>query len=383
MELYIHLPFCRKKCRYCDFISFPGMENRMEEYVDCLLLEAELHSGAVTEPPETVYLGGGTPSLLPADLLRRLLHGLRERLDLSCVSEWTSEANPGTMTLSWLDAALEGGVSRLSLGMQAGQDRLLRLLGRIHSAEDVTQSVDLARKAGFRNLNLDLIFGLPTQKRSEWRETLNLAFALAPEHLSAYGLIPEEGTPLWDDLNTGALKLPEPEEERAMYGDLLQEIRKQGMIQYEISNFARPGRECRHNIGYWDQTPYLGLGVSAASMLYRSQDSGGLRYLRRTNTGRMEEYLRGIREGRPVYSEEEWISPPESRFETMMLGLRMNRGVRDLDFYSLHGISPESCYGEKLEKLRKDGILEHVDGAWRLTGRGMDLQNTALVELMD
>ena len=383
MLLYVHLPFCRQKCRYCDFASFPGLESRMEEYVRALLSEAEQTACEVQEPVDTVYFGGGTPSLLPPALMELLTLGLRERLPLSSVSEWTSEANPGTLTPSWLNAAMEGGVNRLSLGMQAGQDRLLRLLGRIHDEKAVEESVLLARSAGIRNLNLDLIFGLPTQTCAEWRETLEKAFSLGPEHLSAYGLIPEEGTPLWNDLQSGMLSLPEPEEERTMYEDLLRETAKRGYLQYEISNFAREGMACRHNLGYWDQTPYLGLGLSAASLLRKTRSGDGLRYFRRTNTSSPENYLRGIREKHPVFSEESRIDPAEARFETMMLGLRRTRGVRDREFLEAHGVSVESCYGEKLRKLCRQGLLERGGDAWRLTRRGMDLQNQALVELMD
>ena len=383
MELYVHFPFCRQKCNYCDFVSFPGMEGEMEHYLNTVVHEAELTAGDITEPVTTVYFGGGTPSLIPENLMRDFLRSLRETLPLDGVSEWTTEANPGTLTRSWLDMAREGGINRLSLGMQAAQPDLLKMLGRIHSMEEVEKSVKEARSAGFDNVNLDLIFGLPGQTPEDWKETIYSAFDLAPEHISAYGLIPEEGTPLWNCLQSGLLQLPDSDAERDMYDCFLRESQKHGYVQYEISNFARPGYACLHNIGYWNQTPYLGLGVSAASLIHMTPEDGGVTYLRRTESLSMKEYFAGIQDENPRWSEYTRISPAEARFETMMLGLRMNRGVREDEFYRLHGRTVETCYGEKLAVLEKDGLINHQNGSWYLTRMGMDLQNYVLTELMD
>ena len=359
------------------------MTDRMLEYTDALLQEAALYADQTTEQVETVYFGGGTPSLLPPPLLSSLMRGLRDIFSLRTVSEWTLEANPGTLGREWLDAALEGGMTRLSLGMQAAQNRILRSLGRIHSMEDTLHSVQMIRQAGVHNLNLDLIFGLPGQTEEDWHETLASACSMNPEHISAYGLIPEEGTPLWDDLHSGRCFLPDPDLEREMYDDLLTFLSEKGFQQYEISNFSLPGFACQHNIGYWTQKAYLGLGLSASSMLRISRNRQGLTCLRRTNTSQMDAYLQGIHQGKPVLSEESRIPPAETQFETMMLGLRMNRGVDEDFFLRTHGISIGQRYGEKLRKLQKEGLLYSSDGAWKLTRRGMDLQNTALVELMD
>ena len=383
MELYVHLPFCVRKCRYCDFASFPGLEGSVEAYVDAVLREAELRRNECPEPFDTVYFGGGTPSLIPPAALARLIRGLKERLDLASVREWTSEANPGTVTKEWLDTALEGGVNRVSLGMQAAQRSLLSMLGRIHCPEDTERSVKAARDAGFRNLSLDLMFGLPGQTADDWTETLEAALALNPEHLSAYGLIPEEGTPLYEDLRSGKMSLPEPEEEREMYGALLRTAEAAGFHQYEISNFALPGFECLHNAGYWRQVPYLGLGLSAASMTEVRKGPDGMRYVRRTNVRTPEEYMRGILSGTPALAEKAETAPEEARFETMMLGLRMNRGVGEREFSAMHGVSLEACFGERLRALRGRGLVLYENGFWRLTRDGMDLQNTVLVELMD
>ncbi len=383
MELYVHIPFCVKKCRYCDFASFAGEAEQMDAYVSCLLKEAEAQRGQVTEPLDTVYLGGGTPSLLSPAALGRLLKGLRERLPIRPGAEWTSEANPGTLTAAWLDAARSGGVNRLSLGMQAAQPAILSVLGRIHRQEETEQSVRAARQAGFRNLNLDLMFGIPGQTRADWAETLEAALALGPEHLSAYGLIPEDGTPLTEDLRAGRLTLPEPEEEREMYGMLRDRLAAAGLFPYEVSNFARPGYACRHNIGYWRQVPCLGLGLSAASMLQLRRDAEGLRYLRVTNPRTLRAYRRLVEEGAEEERERVPVSPAEARFETLMLGLRMYEGVSEADFLALHGVSLAACYGAKLRRLRDGGLMNRAGDRWFLTERGMDIQNAVLVELMD
>ena len=383
MELYVHFPFCRQKCRYCDFPSFPHLEDQMEAYGNALLREADLRQAEASDKITTVYFGGGTPSLLPPTLLGKVAEGLKKRLPIQADAEWTSEANPGTLTSAWLCAAREAGINRLSLGMQAAQNRLLQLMGRIHRAEDVVSAVEEARSEGFTNLSLDLMFGFPTQSRSEWRETLSFAFSFFPEHLSAYGLIPEDGTPLQADLRSGKLLLPEPEEERDMYEDLLAGAAGAGLKQYEISNFARPGFACMHNIGYWTQIPYLGLGLGASSMTRLHRSASGIRYFRAASVREMKSYLAGIAEGRPVWAEAGWIEPPEARFETMMLGLRMNRGVSETAFRRMHGQSLEDCYGEKLRNLALRNLVAYDDGSWRLTRLGMDLQNTVLVELME
>ena len=383
MEIYVHFPFCKQKCRYCDFASYIGMEDQIQAYTDVLLKEALLYQKEVKEEIETVYFGGGTPSLIPPQILSSFIKEMKEIFTLKKNIEWTVEANPGTLTEEWLNTAREGGINRLSLGMQSSEDRLLKLIGRIHSHEDTVRSVDQAREAGFENLNLDLIFGLPTQSRTDWETTLNSALALQPEHISAYGLIPEENTPLWNDINSGVLKLPDVEAERDMYDILLKKMDQNAFNQYEISNFAKKGYACKHNIGYWTQTSYLGLGLSAASMVKLMQDTTGIRYYRRTNTRHMNLYMQGIWEAKPVLEESGWIMPKESRFETMMLGLRMNKGIAEKDFKRMHTVSLEKSFGEKLNQLRKQGLLCREEHTWKLTRKGMDLQNMVLVELMD
>ncbi len=382
MELYIHIPFCRRKCRYCSFTSFTGQEAYFQRYVDLIVQEARIRRNEISGPLSSVYIGGGTPSLLPPELLSRLIAGLRDVLTLDAVTEFTAEANPGTVAPEWLDTAASLGINRLSFGMQAYQENLLNLLGRIHRFRDVSSSVSLARRSGIRNISLDLIFGIPTQNMDDWRQTVDAALSLSPFHLSAYGLIPEEGTPLTRDLSEGKLSLPDPDEEREMYTFVKKRTCEAGFRQYEISSFALDGYECKHNIGYWTQVPYLGLGVSAASMTCVSFGTDGMSCLRSVNPCTIRAYEDLIAKGSfPAGSEH--ISPPEARFETMMLGLRMNRGVSEIDFYTRHRLSLDQCYGKKLREMEKRGLVLHENGFWKLTSRGFDIQNSILVDLME
>ena len=382
MELYIHIPFCVRKCRYCSFVSFTGQDSCYEEYTELILSEAKQRLSEQCEPVKTIYIGGGTPSLLPVRAFSELLSGIRSIYAPDDVTEFTCEANPGTLTKAWLDCAAENGVNRLSIGMQAFQSDLLKVLGRIHNHRAVCDSVCMAQQAGISNINLDLIFGIPGQQRSQWIETIAEAVSLRPFHISAYGLIPEEGTPLNEDIKHGVLTLPDPETERAMYEDAITYLSQNGMKQYEISNFSIPGKECIHNIGYWSQVPYIGLGISAASMVNVAISDEGMSYDRKTNPESYSSYKKMIQEKKAAASSEK-VSPSDSRFETMMLGLRMNKGVSDKMFIHLHGKSVAECYGRKLDRIMAAGLLVHENGYWRLTRRGFDIQNTILIELMD
>lgn len=380
MEIYLHIPFCAQKCRYCDFASYAGRLCEAPRYVEALLKEADA-SPHLHAPVETAFIGGGTPSMLPAPLLDQLLTGIHNRFDIAPDAEFTTEANPGTLTKEWLDVAVSHGINRLSMGMQAYQPRLLRTLGRIHDFDQVAESVQLARAAGITNISLDLMFGLPGQTRDEWRESLLAALSLSPHHLSCYGLIPEEGTPLKAQLDDGTLTLPDEVEEREMYDDTLSILSARCFVQYEISNFALPGRECRHNIGYWQQTPYLGLGCSASSML--PDPSGANSYLRVTNPALLDSYLHMAEQADWASREVEAVSATDAQFETLMLGLRMTRGVSEADYAVMHGEPLTRRYGATLTRLAADGLLSHADGHWFLTRRGMDVQNAVLVELME
>jgi oxygen-independent coproporphyrinogen-3 oxidase len=366
--LYVHVPFCVSKCAYCDFASYAGREADIPHYVDAVLREIT-RRGAETEHPQadTIFLGGGTPSLLDGSQITCILDALAATFPIEASTEITCECNPGTLTRPLAQALGKAGVNRLSLGAQAMQTRLLRLIGRIHDWEHVIASVGIARQAGFENINLDLMFGLPSQTAADMRETLSAALALRPTHLSCYGLIVEEGTPICRDITAGKLALPEEEAERDMYELARQTLAEHGFQQYEISNFARQGYACRHNLGCWTRVPYLGFGCAAHSFFGEC---------RTMNPPQLDAYLAGEE------PKTEPISKKAARFESMMLGLRMTRGVKDEDFARMHGMSIREAFGKKLDPPLSAGLLEWHDGALRLTRLGMDLQNSVLVDLM-
>ncbi len=366
--LYVHVPFCVSKCAYCDFASYAGREADISRYVETVVREIT-RRGAETGHPkaDTIFLGGGTPSLLDEFQATRILDALFEAFPIEEGAEITCECNPGTLAAPLAQALRKAGVNRLSLGAQARQARLLRLIGRIHDWENVIASVGIARQAGFDNINLDLIFGLPSQTVADVRGTLEAALALSPTHLACYGLIVEEGTPICRDIAAGKLALPEEEIEREMYELARQTLAEHGFDQYEISNFARQRYACRHNVGCWTRVPYLGFGSAAHSFFVQC---------RTMNPSTIDAYLAGEE---PLT---ERISKEEARFESMMLGLRMTRGVKDEDFTRMHGMSIREAFGEKLDKPIGGGLLEWHEGSLRLTRLGMDLQNSVLVDLM-
>ena len=352
----------------------------MEPYVETVIREAQQQSPAFPGTIETVYIGGGTPSVLPERLLIKLVQGISRIFPLHGVTEFTTEANPGAVSEHWIQTAAGLGINRFSFGMQAYQNKLLHILGRIHCYDDVRKAVTAAQDTG-ASVNLDLMFGIPEQTAEDWHETLERALELKPDHISAYGLIQESGTEMDRRLSSGQWRLPEPEEEREMYETAIQLLKENSLFQYEISNFSKPGKECLHNIGYWKQIPYLGLGLSAASMTPISKKKSGLQYQRMKNPDTFEQYYNIInRKG--AARETETIRLDEARFETMMLGLRMTEGIREDDFLFMHGITLTDAYGEQIEKNIREGFLSRIDGCLRLTRKGMDFQNTVLMDLM-
>lgn len=366
--LYVHVPFCVRRCTYCDFATWAGRENEIPRYVDAVIAEI-IRRGEETGHPsaDTIFFGGGTPSMLDGEQLTRILQALYEAFPVEADAEITCECNPETLTPDFAQAARKAGVNRLSMGAQSKQANLLQLLGRIHDWKRVVSAVGIAREAGFDNFNIDLMFGLPTQTVADVRETLQAALALGPTHLSCYGLIVEERTAICHDISAGKLTLPDEEVERDMYELVRQTLAEHGYEQYEISNFARTGYACRHNLGCWTRVPYLGFGCAAHSFFDER---------RTVNPRTIDAYL----SGEPPQTEQ--ISSEEARFESMMLGLRVTRGVKDDDFARMHGMGIREAFGQKLGKPIAGGLLEWHDGALRLTRLGMDLQNSVLVDLM-
>lgn len=375
ISLYIHIPLCVKKCAYCDFTSFSGRLAQREDYVEAVC--REMRAQAAFFGPrrvQTVFLGGGTPTLLSGGQVQRIMREVRACFDLAPDAEVTMEGNPGTLTAQNLAAYREAGVNRLSLGVQSLDDGLLAAVGRIHTAAQAREAVRMVRKAGFENLNIDLMSGLPGQSAAQWAQTLTQAIALEPEHLSCYSLILEEGTPLSLSVQAGTCA-PLPDED-ALYAmdeatDTL--TRAAGYARYEVSNYAKPGRACRHNLVYWECLPYLGLGCAAHS------DVDGRRFY---NPDDWEAYLcmtRRADEMRPLEGDG---TRGERMFERMMMGLRMVRGVDAVRFARDFGAAPETVWPRAMERMVSGGLMERQGERLRLTPRGMQVMNGVLVELL-
>jgi len=368
-HLYLHIPFCRARCRYCDFVSYAGCEDLHIPYAAALAREIALAEDDLADAPPgppTLYIGGGTPSVLPLAALESILDTCARVLDLS-TAEITLEANPGTLAVESLHALRTLGVNRLSLGVQSFSDAALRLLGRIHSAAEARQAVALARATGLDSVGLDLIYGLPGQTLREWQRDLEEALFLAPEHLSLYCLTLEQGTPLARAVSAG--ELPAHDEDVAADMLLLAEERLDaaGYVHYELSNWARPGHVSRHNIAYWRNEDYRGCGVAAHSHRGRR---------RWANTSSLQEYLEALERGlsAPVEEAEE-LDPATAMGEAMMLGLRLLAGVPYDVFRERYGQEMQSVYGAVVAELAGQGLLEQDDRGVRLSARGRLLGN--------
>ena len=373
LGLYIHIPFCKQKCVYCDFYSLPRSESRMDDYVDALCAHlTETAPFAAGHLVDTVYFGGGTPSYLGEKRLVKILKTIAKRYQVSREAEITLEANPDSAG-DWkaLKALRKAGFNRISLGMQSACDQELQGIGRVHTMAQVRQAVEAARKAKFDNLSLDLIYGLPGQTRQRWMENLAAAVDLAPEHLSCYGLKVEEGTPLYARRDTA--DLPDDEAQADMYLDTVDYLLRHGYRQYEISNFARTGRESRHNLKYWTLGEYAGFGPGAHS------DFGGVRYAYEKD---LAGYIRGVREGTPMLSENDRIPPMDRDTEWLMLGLRTVRGLDPKDFEQRFR-RRFSMFLPFLTQCEKAGYAVYEEDRWHLTPKGFLVSNQIIGGMLD
>jgi len=372
VALYLHLPFCRRRCAYCDFNAWqdPG-EAARRLYHEALL--ADLRREAARGPwrVPTIFFGGGTPSLAPPQWIAELLEACRVGFEVEQDAEITLEANPGTLGPGHLERLKEAGVNRLSIGVQALDDRLLAGIGRIHSARQAVQALDQARQAGFENLSLDLIYGLPGQTLADWEATLEQALETRPRHVSAYALILEEGTPLEASVQRGEVRLPDQDAVADMEGLLRQIMKAAGYRQYEISNWSLPGRECRHNLVYWANREYLGLGCGAASYL------SGWR-TRRLATP--ERYAQALREGASPLAEAERLGSENALKETLILALRTRWGV-DLGRMARRFEVPAWKLQAFFDGL-PGGLVRRIGRRVRLTARGRDLANEVFIRLL-
>lgn len=359
LELYIHIPFCVSKCKYCDFLSAPSVKEERQEYVRSLCKKIRTYREfAKAYHIISIFLGGGTPTILTSEQTEDIFRAIYDTFTVDRDAEITIEMNPGTITEEKLERYKAVGINRLSIGLQSTNNHELRALGRIHTYETFIDTYVMSRKAGFQNINIDLISAIPHQTLSSWEETLVTAALLEPEHISAYSLIIEEGTPFYDYYGEGrhAEELPDEETERAIYSRTKEILEAYDYQRYEISNYARPGYECRHNLGYWNRTEYLGIGTGAASLVNNHRFTEGALPEPVTKNAQIEEFL--------------------------FLGLRQTRGISKTRFQQTFTIPIETIYAPVLKKLCQQELLEVSEDTIRLTEKGIDLSNYALSQFL-
>lgn len=360
--IYIHIPFCKQKCYYCDFLSFAQREENIASYVKCL--KQEIANTPCQAVVDTVFIGGGTPSLLSPKLCGEILDTIAKHFDLTADCEITIEANPGTLSEARIREYAKLPINRVSLGIQSFSDNLLKSIGRIHTAQEAMEEFDCLRQHGFANINVDLMFGLPGQTFEDWQDTLRTAVKMRPEHISCYSLIVEENTPFFEAVQKGVFQLYDEEAERGLYDLAKTVLSNAGYQQYEISNFALPDALCRHNIHYWKAEQYFGFGLGAHSYWNNT---------RYHNTCDLEYYLQN---GGIVQQEEkELLTKEDQQAEFMFLGLRMLCGIEQTEFLERFGEHIDKVYGKQLEYLCNNGLLYKTPKGVALTARGIDVSN--------
>jgi oxygen-independent coproporphyrinogen-3 oxidase len=382
---YVHIPFCIRKCLYCDFNSFPGNEELYQSYVEAL--RAEIRQAAKRFPDariSTIYFGGGTPNVLSSEQLACILGEIRQSFEIDENAEISTEANPGAVShspsppFSLSSRSLRAaGFNRLSLGVQSFHDAELRLLGRIHSAGEAVQAFRDARAAGFGSISIDLMYGIPGQTLESWQDTLRQAVDLGSEHVSLYSLTVEEGTPFHAMQVEGRLTLPGDDVEADMYEEAISTLTSAGFVHYEISNFARPGFECRHNITYWHNEPYFGFGSGATGFVPVTDYESRI-----TNVASVDEYIRRIQAGESPVECEEHLTGKPAMGETMFLGLRLLSGVEIDAFARRYGVLPQEAFPQEIANLTSRGLIEISHGQLRLTRRGLFLANDVFSEFV-
>ena len=382
LGIYLHIPFCVRKCRYCDFLSFSSGEEEQEQYVKKLVQEIRSFPQKEKWRVTTIFFGGGTPSILKGEQISLLLKVIRTEFFVERDAEVSIECNPGTVDMEKLCAYRETGVNRISFGLQSSEEKELKLLGRIHTYEMFLKSYEMTRKCGFQNINVDLMSALPGQTPQSWRRTLQRVLSLQPEHISAYSLIIEEGTPFYDlyeedrklrEAGKECHILPSEEAERQMYYDTKKIMEEHGYFRYEISNYSKPGYECRHNMAYWERKNYAGFGLGAAALMEN---------VRFTNTSDFQQYMKGKFE-----HDREALDEAAQMEEFLFLGLRMMKGVSTEQFFLQFGVTMESVYGSVLErlteqKLIEEKMIEHNGKIYRLSDFGIDVSNYVLAQFL-
>ena len=374
LGLYIHIPFCVKKCAYCDFLSWSGNNEQREEYVRALEQEILSYKNYAEDyQVSTLYFGGGTPSVLEGEQMERIMKAIRQTFQIEKKAEITLEMNPGTALREKLDLYRQLGINRLSMGIQSVKNENLKLLGRIHTYEDFLESYHMARDAGFDNISGDLISSLPGQTLAEWKEELEILMETPLEHISVYQLIIEEETEFYKKYGEHEELLPDEETSREIYLWTGKYLRERGFSQYEISNYARAGRESKHNLRYWERKDYLGLGLGAASMIHN---------MRMSNTRDWKKYMAYCRDPRKIREEVEFLEEPRQMEEFMFLGLRKTRGVSRKEFRRIFGKDLNLVYEKTLEKYLKNGMLQESGDKVFLSEKGILLSNQIFADFL-
>ena len=369
--LYIHVPFCRAKCGYCDFYSLVPEAGQAQAFVAAVAHELTARSRCLQRPLASVFVGGGTPTSLPAPLLAKMLGHVSDFIDDR--TEFSVEANPGTISARTVEVLLAAGVNRVNIGVQSLDDGELAAVGRIHTADQARAAVDLCRRGGLENIGLDLIYGLPGQTLASWRRSLAGALAMSPAHLSCYGLSYEAATPLAADLAAGRTVAMPEEDQRTCYYAAIDAATAAGLEHYEISNFARPARRCRHNLTCWHNRPYIGVGPAAASYIDAA---------RRTNTADLSAWLKAVTANRPAPATEETLPPRQHMAETVMLSLRLTEGVDRRAFAERFGVDVVEAFGEPINRYQRQGALELSPTHVRLSLWALIVADTVLAGII-
>ena len=375
LGIYIHIPFCKQKCFYCDFCSFANKNEMQEKYVEAVINEIKNITHKEKYTVTTIYFGGGTPSILNPEYIKNILQEIESSFEILDDAEITIEINPGTVNEEKLKRYKEYGINRLSIGLQSANDKILKKIGRIHDYKQFEETFFYARKCGFKNINVDLMIGLPTQTIEDVKQTLEKIIQKNPEHISVYSLIIEEGTIIEKLINENKLQLPDEETERIMYWTVVNELKENGYNQYEISNFSKKTYESKHNTNCWKQKQYIGLGTSAHSYLNKKRYS---------NTNNIEEYIKNIQENNiskniTIHEEQ---TEESTMNEYMLLGLRMIQGININEFKQKFKIDPTIKYKEILEKLQKENLIQITETSIKLTKQGIDFGNIVWEEFI-
>ena len=370
--IYVHIPFCKRKCEYCDFISYSNKDSKIQEYIEAVKKEIELQK--IKSEITTIYVGGGTPSYIESKYIKEIIEEIKNK-NVCNDAEITIEINPGTVTLEKLRDYKECGINRLSIGLQTTQNNLLKQIGRIHDFEQFVETYKMARKEGFKNINIDLMLGLPNQRIKDLKDSLEKVIELQPEHISVYSLIIEEGTPICNKIEKGDLELPEEDLERNMYWYVKNTLELNGYKHYEISNFARNGYESKHNLNCWNQKEYIGIGLAAHS--YRD-------ITRYSNTEQMGEYIRNVKNenlerNRIIH---EIQKEDDTKKEYMILGLRQIDGIRISEFKEKFGDNPIYLFRNELKKLSDENLINVDEDNIKLTNKGIDFANLVWEEFV-